>query len=451
MRQDTRDKRSTKNKLSVRVANYLVATLLVLVPFHAFLTVWGSTFIEGSYAALRLWPLLVLTPLTGIVIWWLSHEKALRKWFFGSLLVRLALLYMLLSVMLGVTGVGFGAVNAKACALGLYLNLRFVLLFVLVMVVVHKSSWLVERWRWLLLAPGLVVALFAVLQYTVLPVTFLTHFGYGPDTIPAYSTINSNHEYIRVASTLRGPNPLGAYMVLIVSALAVSLRGFQLSAVVRRSLYLILAVMALLFSFSRSAWLGVVLALVVFGFLMATSKRTRLILGVVLLGFGLVSVGAYAIAQNNRAVQNAIFHTDDDSTIATSSNSKRLSAQTEAVEDAVQHPFGLGVGTVGPASNYNQPHPAIISENYFLQLAVEVGWPGLLIFLFMTLNVALYLWSLHRESLAMVLLMSLAGLTLVNLLSHAWTDETIAFTWWALAGIALGAPTVTKRRKSRRA
>jgi len=35
------------------------------------------------------------------------------------------------------------------------------------------------------------------------------------------------------------------------------------------------------------------------------------------------------------------------------------------------------------------------------------------------------------------LLASLIGLIFVNLVSHAWADDTLAYVWWGLAGIAL--------------
>lgn len=440
--------RNIRESISVRIANYLVAIVLALVPFHAFLTVWASSMLHGGYDLLRLWTLAVLIVLTAIVGWWMVQDRALLRWLGDNFLIRLALLYSLLTLILGVVAVLFGTVSPKAFAIGEFLNIRFILFFVLVVVVAHKSDWLLERWRLLLLVPGLAVVLFAILQYFALPITFLGHFGYGPDTIPAYSTINNNKEYIRVASTLRGPNPLGAYLVILISALAVSLRGYYLSDVFRRAAYLCLAFAALLFSFSRSAWLGVVLALVVYGFVIATSKRLRIILAIVLLGFGVVSVGAYALAQHNRTVQNAIFHTDDDSTIAKSSNDQRIDAQADSINLAADNAFGIGVGSAGPASVYNQPHHAVITENYFLQLALEVGWSGLLVFLFLLAGLAGYLWSVRDKLLAVALLMSLAGITLINLLSHAWTDETLAFTWWGLAGVAVGtSASVRKKRK----
>lgn len=444
-RQETTSKKA-KTSLSVRVANYLIATLLFLVPFHAILTVWGSSIIEGSYTLLRLWTLVVLGAIGLIVARWIIQEKSLRTKLYENVLVRTAALYIVFSLCVVVVGLLSGTVQFKAALLGMFLNTRFVLLFILALATCYKSPWLKNRWKSIVLVPGIIVVVFAVLQYVALPVNFLSHFGYGVDTIPAYHTINSNKEYIRVASTLRGPNPLGAYLVLIISVLAVSLRGYNLLAVLKRSLYLFLAIAALLFSFSRSAWLGVLAAMVVFGLLVATTKKAKLVLLIILVGFSLVSGAVFAIAQNNRAVQNAVFHTDDDSLAKTSSNEDRLSAQSSSVSLALDHPFGMGVGSAGPASIYNQPKAAVITENYFLQLAVEVGWFGLAIFVGLLVYLTAFLWKIRQRSLAKVLLMSLAGLTLVNLLSHAWADETIAFLWWGLAGIAVGTASNSKRK-----
>ena len=42
-------------------------------------------------------------------------------------------------------------------------------------------------------------------------------------TIPVFETINNNPEYVRIASTLRGANPLGAYLLIPISLLTVLL------------------------------------------------------------------------------------------------------------------------------------------------------------------------------------------------------------------------------------
>ncbi len=42
--------------------------------------------------------------------------------------------------------------------------------------------------------------------------------------------------------------------------------------------------------------------------------------------------------------------------------------------------------------------------------------------------------------LARVLLASLAGLSVMAMLMHIWSDDTIAYLWFSLAGLALAQP-----------
>jgi hypothetical protein len=48
--------------------------------------------------------------------------------------------------------------------------------------------------------------------------------------------------------------------------------------------------------------------------------------------------------------------------------------------------------------------------------------------------------------LALVLFASFIGISFVNLLSHAWTDDTIAYIWWGLAGAAMALPLQKRKR-----
>jgi hypothetical protein len=60
------------------------------------------------------------------------------------------------------------------------------------------------------------------------------------------------------------------------------------------------------------------------------------------------------------------------------------------------------------------------------------------------------LWYRRSEILARFLLASLAGITFVNLLSHAWADDTLAYLWWGLAGLAIAAHSPAGKRRSSR-
>jgi hypothetical protein len=150
--------------------------------------------------------------------------------------------------------------------------------------------------------------------------------------------------------------------------------------------------------------------------------------------------------RHNPTYENIFFHTQTGSSIKTSSNDGHLSAFKDGIHDLLNEPLGRGVGTAGPASVYNNNNVRI-SENYFLQIAQETGWAGLIIFITITYLVACELWYRRSEILARFLLASLAGITFVNLLSHAWADDTLAYLWWGLTGLAL-TPILAERQKA---
>lgn len=431
----------------------LTAVILVLVPFHAFLTVWlASAF--GHYTALRLWKeaiLVLLLVSTFVLI--VRSPRMRRQWtskpLFKKLLILIGL-YGALHVLIGGFALAAGEVTAKALGYAFISNLRYVLFF-LVCVAVGSSVyvWVRTHWKKLLLVPAGIVVCFGLLQFTVLPNDFLQHFGYGNDTIKPYIAVDQKPEYARVQSSMRGPNPLGAYMVVVLAAL-VCLAAARSKT---RKPYILLAVSLLVLfgTYSRSAWLGAALAACVIFWLLASRQRQKyLVVGAV----ALVAVCSAAIImlRDNDFVQNIVFHTDETSLSSTSSNEDRANAITGGVQNLVREPLGRGPGTAGPASVYNDGHAARISENYFLQIGQEIGLLGLALFVAICVVIGCMLWQLRSAGpLPLLLLASLAGLSVVNLLSHAWADDTLAYVWWGFAGLAVGTYMFNedKPRKSR--
>jgi len=422
---------------SEHFANWLVAAVLVGVPFHAFLTVWLSNLV-GHYTLLRLWDDVLLLAVSGVVCLWLVKEKELRGWLGGSLLVRLILAYGALTLLLGIVSFAKGEVTTKALGYGLLVNLRFLVWFVAVLAAARRSSWLGTHWRRIVLWPAAVVVVFAALQFTVLPHDFLAHFGYNATTnIAPIETINHNSHYIRVQSTTRGANPLGAYLVVVLSSLAV-----LYFAAKRRWAWLaggLVTLLALYATGSRSAWIGTVLAFVFIVWRQLKTAQARKLFGMIVLLMLLVFGGAALLLRNNVSLQNALLHTQQHSKSATGSNSAHVSALKGGLEDVLHQPLGDGPGTAGPASEYNGSHPARIAENYYVQVAQETGWLGVALFISILLLTGRELYERMAGSrLALLVLAALIGIAFVNLLSHAWADDTLAFVWWGLAGIALG-------------
>jgi O-antigen ligase len=172
--------------------------------------------------------------------------------------------------------------------------------------------------------------------------------------------------------------------------------------------------------------------------------RRRILLAVLV--SALVGVLAVIGLRHNQVVQNTVFHSDNTSVSTESSNAGRARSQQAALEEVLHEPFGRGPGTAGPASTRNN-QPVRIAENYYLQIAQETGWLGLLLLLGIVWLTGLQLWRNRKDELCRVLLASLVGLSFVNLLSHAWADDTLGLMWWGLAGIALAPGILNIKRK----
>jgi hypothetical protein len=427
-------------------ANYLswiAAFILAFIPFHAFLTV-GLSGILGHYTFLRLWKEFLLLVLAAGAIYLLAKDSALRKNIFSSIISRLIAFYILLNAGLGLAAYALDNVTLKAFGYGLIVNLRFLIYFLCVWIIATKSPILSQIWSKLLLIPAGIVVIAGILQRLVLPYDFLKHFGYSSNTIFPYETINHNIKYPRVMSTLRGANPLGAYLVLAITAAA----DFFFKDKKRRLLwgiFFITALTALIFSYSRSAWIGLVLSLLFLGWINLSMGKIKKILLPAAAIFVIISTFLITALRHNSSFENIFLHTQTNSTVKVTSNEGHISAFKDGISDIVHEPFGQGTGTAGPASVYN--NNVRISENYYLQIAQELGWAGMILFIIINYLIACELWRRKSGMLAQILLASLIGITFINLLSHAWTDDTLSYIWWGLAGICL-APILAERQKA---
>ena len=420
----------------------LVSIIIILMPFHALLTVYGSSLL-GHYTLLRLWKEMLLFVCIVGCLYLLMADTKVRShtltrrliWVIGGygLWLGVRVLLALLS----------HDVTHKAAAYGLLIDLRFLAFFLVAWTVALRTVQLPAQWQRLLLWPAYGVVGFALLQVLVLPPDFLRHFGYdAATTISPLETINHNKQYVRVASTLRGANPLGAYLLLPISLLMVYV---VTPAKRNRSHWLVLvaALAALFFTFSRSAWLGAVLSIVVVLYVRFRQSLTTKLLPIALV-LAVLLVGSAISLRHNPRFENVFLHTQDHSTSAKSSNQGHVSALKDGVRDLWHQPFGRGPGTAGPASVYNNGH-ARLAENYFVQVGQEAGWLGLGLFIVINLGVGYLLWLRRAEPLALSLFAGLIGLTFVNLLSHAWADDTLAYVWWGLAGIAMAQPALAAK------
>ena len=410
------------------VINWVAIIIIALLPFHEFLTTWlGENY--GHLTVFRIWKEILILTCSIFIFYLISKNTVLKRWVRSDTLILLIWVYVALTLLLGLWAYNNDHVNLNALGDGLIINLRYFAFFGVTAVLAYYSGFLKSHWREAIIIPGIFVLIFGIAQLFLQP-NFLSHFGYGAKTIPAYSTVNANNSIVRIQSTLRGPDPLGAYLVILIPAILIGIKKKYL-----KTLLIVLSLIVLYFTYSRSGAVGLAVALVILAYLQWVKPNWRKTYLLTLLGLAILGILGVLLLRNNTSVQNVLFHTQNGSTNQ-SSNAVRVKAWKGGVEDIIHHPLGGGTGTAGPASVHNN-HPARIAENYYLQIGQETGVIGLGLFIVINIIVAVRLYKRRDDPFSAMLLASFIGICVINLTAHAWADDALSLIWWGLAGIAL--------------
>lgn len=434
-----------------RFSQWVFIGILAYVPLHIFLSTWIGT----SFGVLPLMKVakdivVVIGALTALAAYASIHKGAAVRKLLSDRLILLILAYTALTLLLALTK----PTDSDAEVLGVVFNLRFFVFFVYGILLTGLVD--VRRLRRQALvavfASGLITLVFGVFQYLALPNNALTHVGYSRanGVLPAFF-IDDKPDLERIMSTQRDPNSFGSY-VLILLALALIL--WVVKPRLRRFAggTMGLSVLCLWFTFSRSAWIGACITIAV-ALVLTHSERLKRVMSYrnVWLAFGVALLAIAAVgyvARDTYIVQNVIFHADQSTTLE-DPNQLRVRFYRESVENIAAHPLGTGPGTSGLASIRNNVQGTRLNENYYLQIATEVGIIGLMLFVAILVLVAMQLYSVHMQGdwLAAALLASFAGLAFTNLLVHIWATEAVAYTWWGLAGLLISPALMPRRHK----
>lgn len=397
--------------------------ILTLMPFHAFLSVWLGQW--GGRIIIQAWKELVVALLAALAASQLYRQP--DRW---RLLRRpynlAALAYVAISIIVSL----WQQPPPLAWLFGMKTNLVWIALLIIAQLAAAPQ--LLRRALQILLATSLVVATLALLQSWALPPSWLEAVGYGPTTIQPLQLVDPAVGARRAFSTLGGPNQLGAYLLLplcyVVALATKRLRPWHLPA-------LALLITAIAVSYSRSAWLGGAVALIV-TVAAGLPRRWLTTLGGAVVALALVALWLipYLLTSHPSAQYYLLHGSIQDNGIKTS-NIERREAIAGGIETVMQQPGGRGLGTAGPASRL--AGQGLITENYYLQLAVEVGLLGLASFIAWQALLAARFWQLRTHPAARALLGSLAGLAVVNLFLHGWADSTLALVFAVVAGLTL--------------
>lgn len=420
------------NRTLERIGLGSIVVVLALIIVHAPLTVAASTVVGPAGELVKAWKeLVILVGLVAVSIDMTRQRKwqlLTRDWLFWTIMA-----YVVLHGLLAATQY-MGAAPTLA---GLAIDLRYVAMFALVYMYlrlhpVHQGLML----RVLAIGAAVVVG-FACVQL-LLPRDFLTIFGYGDDTIQPYMLVDQNQSMPRFSSTLRGPNPLGAYVGIMMAGLVSWLATRRRALSVRDKWVIasgaIASCIALYISHSRSAWIAAVVALAIV-LITRYVGRIRAWHWAGLVGLVIIAVIGVAVFRDNPLVSKLVFHEDPAESGLVNSNDEHMASLADGTDRMLSQPLGAGIGSTGSASLLTVK-PLII-ENQYLFIAHEVGWLGIGLFGVIYGALLHRLWLVRRGWLGLAVFASGVGLSIIGLLLPVWADDTVSIVWWALAAIVI--------------
>lgn len=421
-----------------------VALLLVVfggIVLHAPLSVGLSTLWPDYALAIKSWKEIILGVallLAAVIITVRKQWSVLQTKIIGIIILFAALNLLLIPAYFN----GFDATVA-----GLFINLRYLLFFVLVYVALRLYPQHYRLFLNVFIAGALAVIGFAVLQLTVLPHDVLKYIGYGESTIMPYLTVDQNMDYIRINSTLRGPNPLGVYAVIAIAvALAAWLRAPR--TLTKQQLVIVgtLAIggaVAVWASYSRSAALAGLAAVGII-LLVAYGRQISKVVWISLFVAALVVGGSLVALRDTTFVSQVILHEDPNEGNTVNSNDGHAESLVDGTRRMLMQPLGAGIGSTGSASLLGEK-PVII-ENQYLFIAHETGWVGLVMFLYVHYLVLHGLWQRRKQWLTLAVFASGVGIAIAGLVLPVWVDDTVSMVWWGLAAVCLALPILKGRR-----
>lgn len=402
--------------------------LIAVMPFHAFLSVFlGHNF--GNRTLIQSWKE-VLVILLGLGVGYLLARKPKLRQRLDQPWVYFVFAYVALSLLVTAAT----QPPWQAVVFGIKYNLSF--LAACLMALVLGDRRLETLSAKVIVTTGAGVGAFATLQAWVLPRDFLARFGYNAQTIEPFRLVDPAVDAVRVLSTLGGPNQLGSFIILpLCLVIYMGLKRFRWWQLPAAGVMLV----ALFSSYSRSAWIGATASILVL-LILWLPRKVRVWVGastILVGGLSLMLVLQHPAILGSK-LQYYLLHTSGSFYQESGSDAERMGAISRGIEAVKAEPLGRGLGTAGPASHASSQE--FITENYYLQIASEVGIAGVILFILICLAIAVSLWRRQTHSpLALPLLASLIGVSVINLFLHGWTDSSTALVWWTAAGITLGA------------
>jgi len=189
-------------------------------------------------------------------------------------------------------------------------------------------------------------------------------------------------------------------------------------------LYPILIIVAIAFTLSRSAAVGLCAVLLIWFLLYYRNKIAKLIVIAVIIIFGAIIL----INKDNATINNFLTHGNQ------TGHQSALQITMDELHNRVKTPakllFGAGLGTAGPIEiKYNS---GIVSESWYFQLVLELGIVGL-IFWLAIISILIYKLSKNSER---GFFFGIVAVSVTALFLHTFADNpALTYTLFIIIGI----------------
>ena len=237
----------------------------------------------------------------------------------------------------------------------------------------------------------------------------------------------------RVYATFDNPNVLGQYLILIIPvAFAMLVQNRGAGKKIIYTLINIAMFACLMYTWSRGAWVGVVLSL---GFFILLRDRRWLILCIV----GLLLMPSVLPA-------NVLNRLTSIGNMKDSSTAYRVSVWVASFRIARDYWMsGIGIGTAAfekiyPSYALNGAGFALHSHNFYIQWVVEMGIFGLLTFLAIILTAYKQIASVKEKSsliraVSLAMAGALLGFLFQGMAENLWYNFRMVLIFWIYMGI----------------
>lgn len=252
-------------------------------------------------------------------------------------------------------------------------------------------------------------------------ITQFNHFGYGK-----FALARDDVNILQSAALIGGPNKLAQYLLL---AFVLLLFSKQTQWQKYRKILLSLFLLAIIVTISRSTILATCLVLIVYfkidgkKFKKWYSTLTVAILIAVVIAWQ--GIGGYLPTFFERPGSDDI-------------RQQKIILSVEILKERLNRPseliFGSGLGSAGPLSmKYDK---GIVSENWFLQIALEIGLLGLVLYLIFIYFLGKDLLFIFKKNTARAVLVAFGALLVVSLFLHPFADNpAVNITLFIIIGI----------------